>query len=615
MLAPLARARRVRGGLGALPLASGRPVAVVLRAGRRSSRSRPGTAARTRRSALPATASRQLLVPAALALAFAYVARAVGAALLALGRGGRARARASSTRPTRSSSGIPFAGFLVARSLVARRRGAADRRRARGARRPRRPRSSPGCCRSSATPPRVAPVGGRARGARSRHYAGQLDVFSDAQLPPRAGGVRPRAARSPSRRSCSCRSPALALRRRWAAFVLGGSLAVLARDARAAPLRAASRTLVSLSQSRRAAGFSRSRSRSPAALAVLAGAAARSSCCRSRCCAGIALQLAYPGDFGYRLEDGGPALVTWIAVVGGAAALVLGAALRRRPALERPGPLAALAAALFVLPGRRARASELERVATRGARARSRRGSSTALREQVPERRVVFSDLETSYRIAAYAPVYVAAAPPGHVADTKENRPYERRERRDALLRAPATSRSRAATAPAGSSSTARASTLRRSTLRAGATATRTRAIALRTRHSIEPVKLLLVSLYFPPAGGGGVQRPLKFAHAPARARDRDARARAGRPEVDPRGRRAARRRRRRGCTARATSGRRGASPRRSCTARTGLERALVHARLASRRLLVPDENVTLEPDRDPGGDPDRARARGSTSS
>jgi hypothetical protein len=46
----------------------------------------------------------------------------------------------------------------------------------------------------------------------------------------------------------------------------------------------------------------------------------------------------------------------------------------------------------------------------------------------VPERAVVFSDLETSYRVAAYAPVYVAAAPPAHVADTEDNRPYVRRE-------------------------------------------------------------------------------------------------------------------------------------------------------------------------------------------
>ena len=55
-------------------------------------------------------------------------------------------------------------------------------------------------------------------------------------------------------------------------------------------------------------------------------------------------------------------------------------------------------------------------------------GLVDALREQVPERAVVYSDLETSYRIAAFAPVYVAAAPPGHVADTEQNRPYERRD-------------------------------------------------------------------------------------------------------------------------------------------------------------------------------------------
>jgi hypothetical protein len=53
----------------------------------------------------------------------------------------------------------------------------------------------------------------------------------------------------------------------------------------------------------------------------------------------------------------------------------------------------------------------------------------------VPERAVVFSDVETSYRIAAFVPVYVAAAPPAHVADTEENRPYGRREDVAAFLR------------------------------------------------------------------------------------------------------------------------------------------------------------------------------------
>ena len=54
-------------------------------------------------------------------------------------------------------------------------------------------------------------------------------------------------------------------------------------------------------------------------------------------------------------------------------------------------------------------------------------GLVRALRTDVRPRDVVFSDLATSYRIAGYAPVYVAAAPPAHVADTKENRPYQRR--------------------------------------------------------------------------------------------------------------------------------------------------------------------------------------------
>jgi len=54
-------------------------------------------------------------------------------------------------------------------------------------------------------------------------------------------------------------------------------------------------------------------------------------------------------------------------------------------------------------------------------------GLLQALRTEVPERAVVFSDLETSYRIGAYAAVYVAAAPPAHVADTPSNHPYRRR--------------------------------------------------------------------------------------------------------------------------------------------------------------------------------------------
>ena len=61
-------------------------------------------------------------------------------------------------------------------------------------------------------------------------------------------------------------------------------------------------------------------------------------------------------------------------------------------------------------------------------------GLIEALRTKVPERAVVFSDDDTSYKIAAFAPVYVANALPGHVADTKANRPVRAARRREAVL-------------------------------------------------------------------------------------------------------------------------------------------------------------------------------------
>jgi hypothetical protein len=119
--------------------------------------------------------------------------------------------------------------------------------------------------------------------------------------------------------------------------------------------------------------------------------------------------------------------VTWVAVAGGVAAVVLGFVLvRRRPAFEWPGALVGFAAALFVFP-------VLVHAAWNWSASDARRpnpltpGLVEALRDQVPEGGVVYSDLETSYRIGAFAPVYVANGPPGHVADTDENRPYERR--------------------------------------------------------------------------------------------------------------------------------------------------------------------------------------------
>jgi glycosyltransferase involved in cell wall biosynthesis len=105
-------------------------------------------------------------------------------------------------------------------------------------------------------------------------------------------------------------------------------------------------------------------------------------------------------------------------------------------------------------------------------------------------------------------------------------------------------------------------------------------------------MKLLLVTLYFPPAGGGGVQRPLKFAsHLPALGIETHVLApddpRWVHEDVDlplptqawvhraryvgPRGRRIADEQH----------------------GRTGMELALLRASTIGRRLLLPDENVT----------------------
>ena len=125
-------------------------------------------------------------------------------------------------------------------------------------------------------------------------------------------------------------------------------------------------------------------------------------------------------------------------------------------------------------------------------------------------------------------------------------------------------------------------------------------------------MKVLLVSLYFPPAGGGGVQRPLKFAtHLPGLGIETHVLA-PDDPKWIHRDDELARRRRR-GSTASATSGPRGRRPAEELHGRRA-SRARVQARLFGRRLLVPDENVTWNADRDPGGDLDRPRARGSTS-
>jgi hypothetical protein len=215
---------------------------------------------------------------------------------------------------------------------------------------------------------------------------------------------------------------ALAARQRWAALVLGGTLAVLGIELLVwiFPHFA---DAISVSQARRAAGFV------PFTFAFAGGAAVLARLLGpvvlpAALGAGIGLQLAFPGDFGPGLEDGGPAAATWIAAIGGLAAVVVGFALRRR--LETRGWIVPLAAALFCIP-----------VAVHGFRHWTPAddfdshaltpGLLSALRTDVPKRAIVFSDLETSYRISAFLPVYVVGVPPAHVADTTANRPTARK--------------------------------------------------------------------------------------------------------------------------------------------------------------------------------------------
>ena len=215
---------------------------------------------------------------------------------------------------------------------------------------------------------------------------------------------------------------ALAARQRWAAFVLGGTLAVLGIELLVWVFPHFA-DAVSVSQARRAAGFV------PFAFALAGGASVLAGLLGFlvlplALAAGIALQLAFPGDFGPGLQEGGPAAATWIAAIGGVVALGLGLWLKRR--FEARNWLVAAAVLLFCAPvavhgfAHWSPAAESDPYALTP-------GLLETMQEQVPERAIVFSDLETSYRISAFLPVYVAAAPPAHVADTAANRPYSRR--------------------------------------------------------------------------------------------------------------------------------------------------------------------------------------------
>jgi hypothetical protein len=374
--------------------------------------------------ALPATLSRHVLVVAALALALTAIRTHTPAVIASTAAAGFVLAV---VHPTYAIFlWIPFAGFLAVRWLWARQ----DLR------------AGIGVVAALAVPASffmlwllpiaadtvsVSPDADEVERALEQ-YRGQLDVRSveSFSLAPevltRSGPVAIAAL-------LLLPLAAFAARRRWAAFVVGGSLAVFAFML--VPLLFTTLSdFVSISQARRAAGFL------PFAFAFAGGLGVLSRALWPwlppvALVAGAALQYGYPGDFDYVLDDPGPAWVVWFAVVGAALALLVGLALARAQPFEQS---AGLAAALFLVPVVAVGLAKWDPQPTPPASLLSP-GLIDAVREEVPPLAIVYSDQETSYRIAAYAPVYVAVAPPGHVANTVQNMPFERAREARRFLR------------------------------------------------------------------------------------------------------------------------------------------------------------------------------------
>ena len=364
---------------------------------------------------LPATASRQLLVPAALALAVAASRRPSWPLLASAGAAAFVLAVVHPTYALFLC--VPFTGYVLVRGLWAR----GDVRRgllALGAL----------ALPAAAFLVWLLPLAGdtasvspdEAERLRALQlYEGQLDVRSvdSFSVVPdvfgRAGLVAVAAL-------VLVPFAGLAARRRWAAFVVGGALAV-ALVTLVPNLFVPFSDAVSLSQARRLVGFFPFQFALAGGMGVFA-ALAGPFAAPIALAAGIVIQVAYPGDFAYRITDGGPAWATWAAVAGAVVALIVG--LWQRPRIETR---AALASTLLLLP---AYVYGLANWSTSAARPKSPLSAElvTALRDRVPAGDTVYADPEASYRIAAFAPVRICVSPPGHVADTKENRPRERVE-------------------------------------------------------------------------------------------------------------------------------------------------------------------------------------------
>jgi hypothetical protein len=215
---------------------------------------------------------------------------------------------------------------------------------------------------------------------------------------------------------------ALAIRRAWALFAVAGTLVVLA-ILLVPELFTRFSDLVSISQSRRLAQFL------PVPFAVAGGAVLagrlRLAGVALALGVGVALELLYSAELTHVVETGGPVWPLWVAALATPLALAAALVLRRRWTLTaEPTRWAAAAALAFVAPVAVVGLANVERAEALDRYALTP-GLVDAL-DRLPDQDVVFAPVETSYRIPAFANVYVAATPPPHAADTEENRPYRR---------------------------------------------------------------------------------------------------------------------------------------------------------------------------------------------
>jgi hypothetical protein len=220
---------------------------------------------------------------------------------------------------------------------------------------------------------------------------------------------------------------ALAVRRWWAAFAVGGTVLTLA--VLLVPfLFTTFVDAISVSQGRRLVQFL------PVAF-VLAAAAVLAG--RLRLVGvvvalgfGIALELAYQADSTPGFDVPGPIWPLWVALVGAPIGVAVGLWLGPRlDGFLRQTRWTAAVACAFVAPIAVAGLADLHRADAPDPYALSP-GLVRTL-DELDHNAVVFAPVQTAYRVTADAPVFVAATLPFHVADTGATRPHRRQ--RDAI--------------------------------------------------------------------------------------------------------------------------------------------------------------------------------------